>query len=75
MQFSKLLRDATESEPSASQRSQEIELAARLNRAHPADPITAKGVAKWFDRRSIPAKWLLRIARLVNPPLNLSRYA
>lgn len=75
MQYVKLLRDATESLEGTSQRSQELELTFRLNRAHPDDQITAKGVAKWFERGSVPSKWLMRIAALVTPPLNLSVYA
>lgn len=75
MQFAQLLRDATESEASASIRSQQIALANLLNTAHPEDAITPKGVEKWFARRTIPGKWLLRIAALRTPPLNLSLYA
>lgn len=76
MQYDKLLRDATQCEPSASRRSQQVELARLLNAASPANiSITAKGVEKWFARGSIPSKWLLRIAALRTPPLNLSTYA
>lgn len=75
MQLANLLRDATESSPAASLRSQQIALAAKLNDAHPTDPITAKGIAKWFERGSVPSKWLMRIAALPSKPLNLSHYA
>lgn len=75
MQYENLLRDATESEPSASLRSQQGVLADKLNARHPEDGITLKGVAKWFERGSIPAKWLMRIVALRKPPLNLSKYA
>ena len=74
MQLEKLLADATKSAPSASQRSKEITLAQMLNDRHGGGAITEKGVAKWFERGSIPGKWLLRIAALGNPPLNLSNY-
>lgn len=75
MQYENLLRDATQCEPSASRRSQQVELAKLLNADGSADKITAKGVEKWFARGSIPSKWLLRIAALRTPPLNLSTYA
>lgn len=75
MNFARLLRDATNSAPSASQRSQEIALAQLLNEKHGAGSITAKGVSKWFERNSISAKWLMRIAALPGACLNLSDYA
>ena len=75
MQLQNLLRDATGAEVSASQRSQHIELVARLTAAYPSEAITLKGVEKWFARNSIPAKWLMRIATLTDPELNLSTYA
>lgn len=75
MQYEKLLLDATECEVSASQRSQHVELTRRLNAKFPEEPITLKGVAKWSERRTIPAKWLFKIAQLRTPSLNLSDYA
>lgn len=75
MQYANLLRDATESDSSVSQRAQHIALTERLNAKFPQDPITLKGVSKWFERSSIPSKWLLRIASLTEPPLNLANYA
>ena len=75
MDYKNLLRDATEATPSASQRSQQVALTAQLNATFPQEPITLKGVSKWFERGSIPGKWLLRIAALRTPPLNLSTYA
>lgn len=75
MKLHELLRDATESAPSASLRSQQMALTDLLIAAHPSDPITAKGIAKWFERGSVPSKWLMRIAALPSKPLNLSNYA
>lgn len=75
MRYDDLLRAATESAPGASGRAQHAELAARLSAANPSDPITLKGVAKWFERGSIPGKWLMRIAALTKPPLNISNFA
>lgn len=46
-----------------------------LNERHPDDLITVKGVAKWFERGSIPSTWLFRIAALPKKPINLSVYA
>lgn len=76
MQLEKLLLDATESVEGASQRSQHIELAKRLNAKHgDKGSISVKGVEKWFERGSIPGPWLMRIADLPRKPLNLSTYA
>lgn len=69
-----LVRDAIDASPGANNRQMQIALAGKLNASHPADPITAKAVAKWFERGSIPGKWLFRIAALVTPPLNPSLY-
>lgn len=74
MRLTDLLRDATESAPSASLRSQQLALTNALNTKHPDDAITLKGVAKWFERASIPGKWLMRIAALPSKPLNLAKY-
>lgn len=46
-----------------------------LKERHGADAITYKGVAKWFERGSIPSVWLIRIAQLPKKPINLSSYA
>lgn len=75
MQLNKLLADATAAPPGASQRAQHIALAAMLNKRHGAGSITLKGVAKWFERGSIPGPWLLKIAALPKKPLNLANYA
>lgn len=75
MQFQRLLADATGSDPVASQRSQHAALARLLNERHPDKSISLKGVAKWFERGSIPGPWLLKIAALPKKPLNLSNYA
>jgi hypothetical protein len=74
MQLEKLLRDATNAPPSASNRSLHLELVQALNKAHPSEMIGLKGVEKWFARKSMPAKWLLRIAALPTPPLNPADY-
>ena len=77
MNLKKLLRDATESASCASRRSQCIELADRLNDQTPptGEKISVKGVSKWFERNSLPSKWLMRIAALRTPPLDLTLYA
>jgi hypothetical protein len=76
MQLDRLLRDATESPEGTSQRSQHIELTRRLNAIHGTHAaITYKGVSKWFERGSVPSRWLMRIAALPKKPLNLADYA
>ena len=74
MKLQELLRDVTGADASASQRSQHIRLTELLAERHGADSITLKGVQKWFWRKSIPSPWLMRIAALPSPPLNLVDY-
>ena len=71
----KLLRDAAELGESASALSVSIYLAGRLAANHDDDAITAKGVSKWFERNSIPSKWMLRVASIPKRKLDLSLYA
>lgn len=75
MRLNDLLRDATGSAPSASQRSQHIALAAMLSERFTDTPISAKAVAKWFERGSVPGPWLLRIAAVSKTKIDLSTYA
>jgi hypothetical protein len=76
MRLNDLLRDVTDSAPSASQRSQQLALVAMLNERYGADAISAKGVEKWIMRGSIPGKWLPRIATVSKKqPLDLASYA
>lgn len=75
MQLARLLADATGCQPGDSERSKHAKLAAKLNEAACGHVITLKGVAKWFERESIPGPWLLKIAALPKKPLNLSNYA
>lgn len=74
MQIDKLLRDATKSAPSASRRETQLALVDMLKKSHGAHHVTLKGVEKWSERGTIPAKWLMAIAALRKPPLNLSNY-
>lgn len=64
MQLDQLLDDATQLPPGTSQRAKHTKLTELLNERHPNAPITLKGVAKWFERQSIPSAWLLRIGAL-----------
>ena len=76
MQLDTLLTDVTESAPGTSRRARMIRLTSMLNERHGAErPITLKGVEKWFDRKAIPGPWLMKIADLRTPPINLSRYS
>lgn len=64
MQLDQLLDDATQLPPGTSQRAKHTKLTELLNERHPTSTITLKGVAKWFQRSSIPSNWLLRILAL-----------
>ena len=75
MQLERLLSDVTQLPPGTSLRQQQIKLTDMLNERHGEGAITYKGVAKWFERGSVPSTWLLRIAALPKKPLNLSLYA
>lgn len=75
MQLERLLADVTQLPAGTSQRQQQIKLTEMLCARHGGESITYKGVAKWFERGSIPSAWLLRIAQLPKKPLNLSTYA
>jgi hypothetical protein len=73
MQLDRLLADVTQL-PGASRRQQQIKLTEMLNERY-AEAITYKGVAKWFERQSVPSAWLMRIAQLPKKPINLAQYA
>lgn len=75
MQLDRLLDDVTKLPEGTSRRQQHIRLTEMLAARHPTEVISLKGVSKWFERGSIPATWLLRIAALPKKPLNLSNYA
>lgn len=75
MRLNDLLRDATGSDASASQRSQHLALTEQLVERYGEGSISAKGVAKWFERGSIPGPWLLRIAAVSKTKIDLSSYA
>jgi hypothetical protein len=75
MQLDRLLMDVTQLPSGTSQRQQQIRLTDMLQAKHGAESITYKGVAKWFERGSIPSTWLMRIAQLPKKPLNLALYA
>lgn len=75
LQLEKLLADVTQLPPGTTRRQQHLKLTELLQERHGEAAITYKGVAKWFDRKSIPATWLLRIAQLPPEPLNLAHYA
>jgi hypothetical protein len=75
MQLDKLLSDATLLPEGTSRRQQQLRLTELLQQRHGVDAITYKGVAKWFERGSIPATWLMRIAQLPKKHLNLATYA
>lgn len=75
MQLERLLSDATQLPASASRRQKQLRLTELLQQRYPDHSITYKGVAKWFERSSIPSAWLLRIASLPKKPLNLATYA
>ena len=69
-----LLRDVTGGGEGESQRSLHIRLANQLNSQFGEGSISVKGVAKWFERGSIPGKWLLRIATVSKKKINLTSY-
>lgn len=75
MQLDRLLSDVTQLPAGTSRRQQQLRLTELLNERHGADAITYKGVAKWFERGSVPSLWLMRISALPSKPLNLSLYA
>ncbi len=75
MQLDRLLLDVTGSQEGASRRSQAFALTDMLRERHGSDAITEKGVMKWFERGSIPGPWLMKIAALPSPPIDLSQYA
>jgi hypothetical protein len=75
MQLDRLLSDAVNMPEGTSRRQQQIKLTEMLQERHGSDSITYKGVAKWFERGSVPAVWLMRIAQLPKKPLNLATYA
>lgn len=75
MRLNDLLRDATGSSASASQRSQHMALTVQLTEKYGDGAITAKAVAKWFERGSIPGPWLMRIAAVSKTKIDLSSYA
>ena len=74
MHLEEIIRDATRSQPGASLRSVITTAAEMLNERHQDDPISAKAVAKWVERKSITGKWLMRLAALPKPPLDLTKY-
>jgi hypothetical protein len=78
VQLERLLIDVTESRPEISRRSQYQRLAQLLNEDAGEVVITPKGVEKWFDRRSLPGSWMMKIAAMSErngKPINLSEYA
>lgn len=75
MQLNRLLSDVTLLPEGTSRRQQHIRLAEMLQERHGSDSISVKGVAKWFERGSIPSTWLIRIAQLPKKALNLATYA
>lgn len=75
MQLYRLLSDVTQLPAGTSRRQQQLKLTELLQERHGADSITYKGVAKWFERGSIPSSWLIRIAQLPKKPVNLALYA
>lgn len=75
MRHDQLLRDAAQQGDGASERQVCSHLSARLSEVHAPDSISRQGVAKWFERGSIPQKWLYRIAALPKKKLDLNLYA
>jgi hypothetical protein len=75
MQVYRLLSDVTKLPAGASRRQQQIKLTELLQQRYGEDAITYKGVAKWFERGSIPSTWLLRVCALPKKPLNPTDYA
>ena len=75
MQLDRLLSDATGLPAEWSRNARQTALSVMLNQRHAPAVISPKGVAKWFERGTIPGRWLIRIAVLTNPPLNLSQYS
>lgn len=74
MQYDRLLADVTGLGPAASQRAKHMKLTAMLQDKHGEDAISLKGVSKWFERGSMPSGWLVRVAALPQPPLDLTTY-
>jgi hypothetical protein len=75
MQLDRLLSDATQLPAGTSRRQQQLRLTDLLQQRHGPGAISYKGVAKWFERGSIPSIWLMRVAALPKKPLNLAQYA
>lgn len=75
MDIESFLADASDLPPGTSQRQIHVRVAAMLNERHGDYPITAKAIEKWVTRKSIPGKWMLRVAALREYPLNPSHYA
>jgi hypothetical protein len=75
MQLDRLLIDVTGCAESDSQRSKEMALGAALRARYGDDAITDGAVSKWFERGSMPARWLMKTAALPETPLNLNAYA
>lgn len=75
LRLNDLLRDVTGSNASDSKRSQHHALAAMLAERFGAGTISPKGVAKWFERGSVPGSWLLRIATVAKKKIDFSKYA
>jgi len=75
MQLDRLLDDVTQMPEGTSQRQKHIRLTEMLTERYGAGSISEKGVAKWFERGSIPSAWLLRVISIPKKPLNLANYA
>lgn len=75
MQLARLLKDVTQLPEGTSERQKHIRLTEMLRERHGEEAPSYAGVAKWFERESIPSTWLLRIAALPKRPLNLAQYA
>lgn len=75
MQLDRLLDDTTQMPSGTSQRQKHIKLVELLNSNYPNDRVSLKRVEKWFERGSMPTAFLLRIAALRFPKLDLADYA
>lgn len=74
MQHDRLLLDASGCDSGASKRTQYIELARRLT-AQSDEPVSHRTVEKWFERKSIPSGWLVKIVTAAPRPINIADYA
>jgi hypothetical protein len=76
MHLDKLLKDVTGADASWSERQKYLTLHAMLHADGHRD-ITIKGVEKWFQRGSLPTKWMSRAIQAAEKrgrPVDMKKY-